>query len=51
MSALAGLSYVFLARVFYSECIYSMYGRLRAIMSMMSYDIILILILIVVPRI
>lgn len=48
---LSGLSYIFLAGVFYSECIYSMYGGLRAIMSIISYDILLLLILILLPNV
>jgi NADH-ubiquinone oxidoreductase chain 1 len=35
--------------VFYSECIYSMYGGLRAIISLLSYDILLLLLLLIIP--
>jgi NADH:ubiquinone oxidoreductase subunit H len=42
---------VFLAGVFYSECMYSMYGRLRAVMSIISYDIILLILLVIVPNV
>jgi NADH:ubiquinone oxidoreductase subunit H len=49
MCVLSGLAYVFLARVFYSECMYSIYGGLRAIMSIMSYDIMLLIVLLVIP--
>lgn len=41
MTFLTVLSYVFLSRVYYSECMYSMYGRLRAVISIISYDIML----------
>lgn len=47
---LSGLGYVFLSGVFYSECMYSMYGRLRAVISIMSYDIILLIVLVVMPN-
>jgi NADH:ubiquinone oxidoreductase subunit H len=51
MCILSGLGYVFLSGVFYSECMYSMYRRLRAVISMMSYDIILLIILVMIPGI
>jgi hypothetical protein len=51
MCVLSGLGYVFLSGVFYSECIYSIYRRLRAIISMMSYDIILLIVLVVIPNV
>jgi NADH:ubiquinone oxidoreductase subunit H len=51
MCVLSRLGYVFLAGVFYSECMYSMYGGLRAIMSIMSYDILLLILLVIVPNI
>jgi NADH-quinone oxidoreductase subunit H len=47
---LSGLGYVFLSGVFYSECMYSMYGGLRAVISMISYDIILLIVLVVMPN-
>jgi NADH:ubiquinone oxidoreductase subunit H len=47
MTILSILRYVFLGGVYYSECIYSMYGRLRAVMSMLSYDIILMICLVI----
>jgi NADH-quinone oxidoreductase subunit H len=51
MVVLSILRYIFLAGVYYSECIYSIYGRLRAIISIMSYDILLLLVLLVIPNI
>jgi NADH:ubiquinone oxidoreductase subunit H len=41
------LSYLFLSGVYHSECIYSMYRGLRAVISMISYDIMLMICLIV----
>jgi len=41
------LSYVFLSGVYHSECIYSIYGGLRAVISMISYDIMLMICLLV----
>ena len=41
------LSYVFLSGVYHSECMYSIYRGLRAVISMISYDIILIICLLV----
>lgn len=48
MVMLIFISYVFLLGVIYSENIYSILGRLRRVMSMISYDI-LLLVLIVIP--
>jgi NADH:ubiquinone oxidoreductase subunit H len=50
MCVLSGLGYVFLSGVFYSECMYSIYRGLRAVISMMSYDIILLIVLVVIPN-
>lgn len=47
ITLLTVLSYVFLSGVYHSECMYSMYGGLRAVISMISYDIILIICLLV----
>lgn len=47
MTLLTILSYVFLSGVYHSECMYSIYGRLRAVMSIISYDIILIICLLI----
>lgn len=46
---LIGLSiigYGFMARVYYSECIYSMLRGLRAVVGMMSYEILLLMVLV-----
>merc|ERR1719220_854342 len=43
---LAVMEYAFIARVYYSYSIYSMLGRLRAIMSMLAYDILLLMVLV-----
>lgn len=43
---LAVMEYAFLAGVYYSYSIYSMLGRLRAIMSILAYDILLLIVLI-----
>jgi len=43
---LAVLEYAFLAGVYYSYSIYSMLGGLRAIMSMIAYDILLLIVLV-----
>lgn len=40
------LSYVFLSGVYHSECIYSIYRGLRAVISMISYDIMLMICLV-----
>jgi len=47
MVMLTVLSYVFLSRVYHSECMYSIYRGLRAVISIISYDIILIICLLV----
>lgn len=43
---LAVIEYAFIAGVYYSYSIYSMLGGLRAIMSILAYDILLLLVLI-----
>jgi len=43
---LAVMEYAFIARVYYSYSMYSMLGRLRAIMSMLAYDILLLIVLV-----
>lgn len=43
---LAVMEYAFIAGVYYSYSIYSILGRLRAIMSMLAYDILLLIVLI-----
>jgi len=43
---LAVIEYAFIARVYYSYSIYSILGGLRAIMSMLAYDILLLMVLI-----
>jgi len=43
---LAVIEYAFIAGVYYSYSIYSMLGRLRAIMSILAYDILLLMVLI-----
>lgn len=47
---LSRLGYVFLAGVIYSECIYSIYGGLRAVISILSYDILLLIVLLILPN-
>jgi NADH-ubiquinone oxidoreductase chain 1 len=47
MVILTVLSYVFLSRVYHSECMYSIYGRLRAVISIISYDIMLMICLLI----
>merc|ERR1712157_376976 len=43
---LAIMEYAFLARVYYSYSMYSILGGLRAIMSMLAYDILLLMVLV-----
>lgn len=43
---LAIMEYAFIAGVYYSYSIYSMLGGLRAIMSMLAYDILLLIVLV-----
>lgn len=43
---LAIIEYAFIAGVYYSYSMYSMLGRLRAIMSILAYDILLLIVLI-----
>jgi len=43
---LAVMEYAFIAGVYYSYSIYSMLGRLRAVMSMLAYDILLLIVLV-----
>lgn len=43
---LAVMEYAFIARVYYSYSIYSILGGLRAIMSMLAYDILLLMVLV-----
>lgn len=43
---LAVMEYAFIARVYYSYSIYSMLGGLRAIISILAYDILLLIVLI-----
>jgi len=43
---LAVIEYAFIARVYYSYSIYSMLGGLRAIISMLAYDILLLMVLV-----
>jgi NADH:ubiquinone oxidoreductase subunit H len=43
---LAIIEYAFIAGVYYSYSIYSMLGRLRAIISMLAYDILLLMVLV-----
>lgn len=43
---LAVIEYAFIAGVYYSYSIYSILRRLRAIMSMLAYDILLLIVLI-----
>lgn len=43
---LAVMEYAFIAGVYYSYSIYSMLGGLRAIMSMLAYDILLLMVLV-----
>lgn len=43
---LAVIEYAFIAGVYYSYSIYSILGRLRAIMSMLAYDILLLMVLV-----
>lgn len=43
---LALIEYAFLARVYYSYSIYSILGGLRAIMSILAYDILLLIVLV-----
>jgi len=43
---LAVIEYAFIARVYYSYSMYSMLGRLRAIMSILAYDILLLIVLV-----
>merc|ERR1711937_711964 len=43
---LAVIEHAFIARVYYSYSIYSMLGGLRAIISMLAYDILLLMVLV-----
>jgi len=43
---LAVIEYAFIARVYYSYSMYSILGRLRAIMSILAYDILLLMVLV-----
>jgi len=43
---LAVMEYAFVARVYYSYSMYSMLGGLRAIISMLAYDILLLMVLV-----
>lgn len=43
---LAVIEYAFIAGVYYSYSMYSILGRLRAIMSILAYDILLLIVLI-----
>jgi len=43
---LAVMEYAFIARVYYSYSIYSILGGLRAIISMLAYDILLLIVLV-----
>lgn len=43
---LAVIEYAFIAGVYYSYSIYSILGGLRAIMSMLAYDILLLMVLV-----
>jgi NADH:ubiquinone oxidoreductase subunit H len=43
---LAVMEYAFIARVYYSYSIYSILRGLRAIMSMLAYDILLLMVLV-----
>lgn len=40
------MEYAFIAGVYYSYSMYSMLGRLRAIMSILAYDILLLIVLV-----
>jgi len=42
---LAIMEYAFIARVYYSYSMYSILGGLRAIMSILAYDILLLMVL------
>lgn len=43
---LAIIEYAFIAGVYYSYSMYSILGRLRAIMSILAYDILLLIVLV-----
>jgi len=43
---LAVIEYAFIAGVYYSYSMYSILGRLRAIMSILAYDILLLMVLV-----
>jgi len=43
---LAVIEYAFVARVYYSYSMYSILGGLRAIMSILAYDILLLIVLV-----
>jgi len=43
---LAVMEYAFIAGVYYSYSLYSMLGGLRAVMSMLAYDILLLIVLV-----
>lgn len=48
---LSVLSYIFLGGVIYSECIYSKIGGLRSIISMLSYEVLLLMVLLFIVNI